>query len=75
MGARYVSSDEIYRSVFTLEKKDPHRMNGFILLVHIGTDPRRTDKFYDRLDPLLRDLKGKGYNFVSITELLQGSRR
>ncbi|MEX1240887.1 MAG: polysaccharide deacetylase family protein [Cyclobacteriaceae bacterium] len=72
MGARYVSSDEIYQSVFNLEKKDPNRMNGFILLIHIGTDPRRTDKFYDRLDPLLRDLKGKGYTFVTITELLAG---
>lgn len=72
MGARYISSDEIYQSIFNYEKKDPNGLNGFILLIHIGTDPRRTDKFYDRLDPLLRDLKCKGYTFVTITALLAG---
>lgn len=71
MGAGYRPSDEIYQSILDKEKTDPNGLNGFILLVHIGTDPRRTDKFYNRLDELLKELKGKGYSFVSLKELLE----
>ncbi|WP_235861379.1 polysaccharide deacetylase family protein [Pontibacter flavimaris] len=70
MGNRYVSSEEVYQSIMKYEQQDPHGLNGFILLVHIGTDPRRTDKFYNRLNELLTALKGKGYTFVTIDELL-----
>lgn len=69
MGSRYRSSDEIYRSVLNHEQTDPSGLNGFVLLLHIGTDPRRTDKFYPRLGKLLRQLSGKGYGFVRIDEL------
>ena len=71
MEKRYVSSDEIYSSIMDFERKDAHGLNGFILLIHIGTDPRRTDKFYHKLDPLLTALKGKGYSFITIRDLLQ----
>jgi len=70
MGDRYRSSDVIYRSIIDYEARDPNGLNGFILLVHIGTDPGRTDKFYNMLDELIRDLKAKGYTFVGIDELL-----
>lgn len=70
MGKSYRTSDEIYSSILDYEKKDPHGLNGFILLVHIGTDPRRSDKFYFKLDRLIRELKGKGYRLVKIDELL-----
>jgi endoglucanase len=70
MGNRYVPSDVIYRSIMDLEKKDAHGLNGFILLIHIGTDPRRTDKFYYKLDAMVRTLTGKEYRFVTITQLL-----
>lgn len=70
MGKSYRGSDEIYRSVMEHERLSPHGLNGFILLVHIGTDPRRTDKFYDRLDRLIRELEGKGYMFRRIDDLL-----
>lgn len=71
MGERYVTSDEIYHSIMRYEEKDPNGLNGFILLVHIGTDPRRTDKFYHRLDSLLVELKSRGYKFVSLRDLLE----
>lgn len=71
MGSRYVSSERVYHSILEQEANDPNRLNGFILLVHIGTDPRRTDKFYHHLDALLTELKGKGYSFVTIDALLQ----
>jgi peptidoglycan/xylan/chitin deacetylase (PgdA/CDA1 family) len=69
--SRYVSSEDIYKSIFLHEEKDPNGLNGFILLIHIGTDPRRTDKFYYKLDKLLTTLKEKGYGFLKITELLR----
>lgn len=71
MGDRYVSSDEIFQSILRREETDPHGLNGFILLIHIGTDPRRTDKFYTRLDTLLTDLKERGYRFATIGKLLE----
>ena len=71
MGKRYVSSDQIYRSILACEATDTHRLNGFILLMHVGTDPRRTDKFYFQLDRLVTELKSKGYKFVRINELLE----
>ena len=59
--ANYVSSDEIVRSI--LRREDAGGLNGFLLLMHIGTDPRRTDKSSDRLDGLLNELKRRGYTF------------
>lgn len=66
----YLSSEAIYGRILAYEKTDPHGLNGFILLVHIGTDPARTDKFYLRLGDLIRELKKRGYELVRIDELL-----
>jgi len=66
----YLSSQAIYDRILAYEKEDPHGLNGFILLIHIGTDPERTDKFYLRLGDLIRELKAKGYSLVRIDELL-----
>jgi endoglucanase len=67
----YRSSEEIYESIINYEQQDRSGLNGFILLVHIGTDKRRTDKFYWKLDSLIDELKGKGYSFVRIDQLLE----
>lgn len=69
--ANYRSSTRIYQSILDCEKSDPHGLNGFILLVHIGTHPDRTDKFYGRLEELLTELGGRGYRFVRIDELIK----
>lgn len=69
LGSSYRSSDEIFRSVMSKEETDLNGLNGFILLIHIGTDPRRTDKFYNRLDELLSELKNRAYTFVSLKHL------
>ena len=45
-------------------------LNGFILLLHIGTDPARTDKFYRRLDELIEFLRSKKYEIVRVDDLL-----
>src|SRR5690606_12279362 len=70
MGVTYRPTDQIYQSIIDKEISDENGLNGFILLVHIGTDPRRTDKFYHRLDELLLVLQEKGYRFRRIDELV-----
>ena len=65
----YRNSEVIYRSIMDKEKQDG--LNGFILLIHFGTDPKRTDKFYNRLEELLITLKRKGYNFTSLDNLFK----
>jgi peptidoglycan/xylan/chitin deacetylase (PgdA/CDA1 family) len=67
----YRSSEEIYKSIIEKEKSDANGLNGFILLLHIGTDARRTDKFYNKLDDLLKELKKKGYESSSIDDILK----
>lgn len=62
MGRRYISSQEIFQSIVQYESE--WGLNGFILLLHIGTDPKRTDKFYFLLPELIAYLKGAGYRFV-----------
>jgi peptidoglycan/xylan/chitin deacetylase (PgdA/CDA1 family) len=66
----YRSSKVIYDSILDHEQKDPAGLNGFLLLVHIGTAPERTDKFYMRLEELIVDLRAKGYEFKSLVDLL-----
>jgi len=67
----YRSSDEIYTSIINYEHSKPAGLNGFLLLLHIGTDPKRTDKFYHRLPQLIKELKAKGYHFQTVEELLK----
>ncbi len=66
----YRSSEVVYKSILDYEAKDPNGLNGFLLLTHIGTHADRADKFYNRLDELIRELKTKGYSFISIDQLL-----
>lgn len=66
----YRSSDVIYRSILEYENSNTAGLKGFILLVHIGTAPERTDKFYFHLEKLLPELKSLGYEFKRIDELL-----
>jgi len=66
----YRSSETIYNSIINYEKARPAGLNGFILLMHIGAGPDRTDKFYYRLPGLIRNLKQKGYHFQTVDQLL-----
>ncbi len=70
MGARYVDSETIFSTILEYENRSTNGMNGFILLVHLGTEPSRTDKFYHKLPELIKTLKDRGYNFERIDSLL-----
>ena len=65
----YYSSQFIMDKVFSVEKKDG--LNGHIMLVHLGTEDARTDKFYARLPELIRKLRRLGYEFVPLTEAVK----
>ncbi|WP_321425203.1 polysaccharide deacetylase family protein [uncultured Bacteroides sp.] len=64
----YRSSEEIYNNIMIYEQV--HSLNGFMLLIHIGTDPGRSDKLYNKLDQIINHLKALGYEFVSVDKLL-----
>lgn len=71
MGKSYKSSDEIMASIKSFRESRLNGLNGVVLLVHAGTDPRRKDKLYNRLDELIAYLKKEGYRFKRVDELLQ----
>ena len=66
----YRSSQEIYHSIIDYDSSHSSGLNGFLLLMHIGTDPGRTDKFYHKLVELITYLKSKGYQFQTVDKLL-----
>jgi peptidoglycan/xylan/chitin deacetylase (PgdA/CDA1 family) len=67
----YRNSETIYNSIIDYEKMKPSGLNGFILLMHIGSGPGRTDKFYKRLPGLVKYLKVRGYKFQPVDQLLK----
>ncbi|MEP7267537.1 MAG: glycoside hydrolase family 9 protein [Saprospiraceae bacterium] len=67
----YRSSEKIYHSIINFENSSPSGLNGFMLLMHCGTDSKRTDKFYDQLPKLIYELKLKGYHFETVQGLLK----
>jgi peptidoglycan/xylan/chitin deacetylase (PgdA/CDA1 family) len=66
----FVPTKVIFDSIVAKEQKDPSGLNGFILLVHIGSGPGRADKFPARFGELLDYLGAKGYQFVRVDQLL-----
>ncbi len=69
MGEHYSSNKSLEDRLFDYELK--HTLNGHILMVHLGTDPRRTEKFYDLLPRIITTLRECGYSFVPLTEVLR----
>jgi len=66
----YLNSEKIYQSIVQYEGSSPSGLNGFMLLVHLGTDPRRPDHLYAWLGALIRRLRSEGYQFQRVDELL-----
>lgn len=59
----YKSSEEILNRMMDFEQKEG--LNGAIILIHLGTHMKRTDKFYYQLNTIIEQLTVKGYIFKS----------
>jgi peptidoglycan/xylan/chitin deacetylase (PgdA/CDA1 family) len=57
----YISSHDILESIYSYQSLN--RMNGFHLLIHPGTSPKRIDKLHLQLDEIITKLKKTGYQF------------
>jgi peptidoglycan/xylan/chitin deacetylase (PgdA/CDA1 family) len=65
----FAPSQEIMDDILAYEHKDPHGLNGFLLLLHLGSE--RKDKMHVLLGPLLDQLIKRGYSFVRVDEMLK----
>jgi endoglucanase len=59
----YRSSDQLMKNLVRFEERSPQGLKGALVLIHPGTDPGRTDKFYLRLDDIIQFFSKKGYTF------------
>jgi peptidoglycan/xylan/chitin deacetylase (PgdA/CDA1 family) len=65
----FVPSAKIVDDILAYERKDPHGLNGFLLLLHLGSE--RQDKVHPQIPRLLDALARRGYSFVRIDEMLR----
>lgn len=68
----FVPSPAIVESVLSRERDDPHGLNGYVLLMHLGAGPGRSDKLHEKLPALLDELATRGYSFVRLDDLAKG---
>ena len=64
----FVPSQRILDDLLAYEQKDPHGLNGFLLLLHLGSG--RRDPFHSQLGKLCDELAKRGYEFARVDELL-----
>ncbi|WP_394331409.1 polysaccharide deacetylase family protein [Siphonobacter aquaeclarae] len=63
----YRSSDTLWNRLLRYEAEQS--LDGAFLLIHLGTDPRRKDKFYRLLDgTILPELRRRGYTFERLPD-------
>lgn len=65
---KFAPSERIVGDILAFEQKDPHGLNGFLLLMHLGAE--RNDKVFRHVGPLIVELRHRGYEFVRIDEML-----
>lgn len=70
MGGAYKSSSWILNWLTDFATATADGLNGAVILIHAGTDARRSDKLYNRLEQIITFLQGRGYRFKRIDELL-----
>lgn len=67
----FVSSQRILESIFNRERSGKNGLNGFQLLFQLDSGARQADKFYTHFSELLDTLQNRGYEFVTLDELLK----
>jgi peptidoglycan/xylan/chitin deacetylase (PgdA/CDA1 family) len=65
----FVPSRKILEDVLAYEQWEERGLNGFLLLLHLGS--QRQDKFHVLIPQLLDQLKSRGYVFVRVDEMLR----
>ena len=65
--ANYVSSEKLIGRLYNFEKANG--LDGAIILIHPGVNEARTDRLYNRLGEIVKNLKSKGYSFKSLNEI------
>jgi hypothetical protein len=68
----FVPSARILDEILAFEAAEPDGLNGFLLLLHLGSE--RFDKMHDQLGPLLDALLERGYRFRRVDGLLGAAR-
>ena len=63
----FVPSQTIYDDILAYEQTDPNGLNGFLLLLHLGSG--RRDPFHTRLGALCDELNRRGYQFVRVDSM------
>ncbi len=66
--AGFVPSGVIRDDVLKFERSQAEGLNGFLLLLHLGS--QRQDKMHAQLKPLIDELRRRGYTFARIDEML-----
>ena len=69
MGSSYKTNATLMNQLKTLAST-PGKLNGNILLLHVGTDPRRKEKLYNELPAIIQLLRKNGYRIKRIDELI-----
>lgn len=69
LGSNYKSNTTLITQLKTLVSI-PGKLNGNILLIHVGTDPRRKEKLYNELPVIIQLLRKNGYSIKRIDELI-----
>lgn len=64
--SNYQSSDQLIEKLKKFESSNPDGLNGAFVLVHLGTDPKRTDKLYNKLGEMIDYYVSKGYSFKKL---------
>lgn len=65
----FMSAKRLYDDILAYERKDPHGLNGFVLLLHLGSG--RKDPFHPMLGLLCDELSKRGYEFERVDHLLR----
>jgi hypothetical protein len=62
----YKSSEVLFNDLKRYEASVKNGLYGAILLIHLGTAPERTDKFYNKLEEIIQYFSSKGYTFKKL---------
>jgi endoglucanase len=65
----FVPSRKLFHDILAVEQNDPHGLNGFFLLLHLGSG--RKDAFHPLVGPLCDELLKRRYKFEQVDTLLK----